>query len=76
MSVASSENWGMNVIATTSIFKLSDLFTKSTLLLFAFLTIRALVKFQRRAPETKNPGLTELEGDLMTSKTSKVIAPR
>ncbi|NNN19724.1 MAG: sugar porter family MFS transporter [Acidimicrobiaceae bacterium] len=77
MSVATVANWGANFIVTISFLTLlGTIHGSGTFLLFAFLTIVALVYFQRRVPETKNRSLQEIERDLFRSKSSTAARPK
>jgi len=77
MSVATIANWGANFIVTVSFLTLLNaLHGSGTFFLFAFLTVVALVYFQRRVPETKNRSLQEIERDLVRGKASKEVGPK
>ncbi len=77
MSVATIANWGANFIVTVSFLTLLNAIHGSgTFFLFAFLTIIALVYFQRRVPETKNRSLQEIERDLSRGKVSKAAGSK
>jgi sugar porter (SP) family MFS transporter len=65
MSVATMANWAANFVVTISFLTLlSALGNAGTFLLFAALSITALVYFRRAVPETKNRSLPDIEGDL------------
>jgi sugar porter (SP) family MFS transporter len=65
MSVASTANWGANFVVTISFLTLlSAIGGTGVFLLFACLTLVALVYFWRKVPETKGRSLQEIERDL------------
>ncbi len=65
MSVATIANWGANFVVTVSFLTLlGAIHGAGTFFLFGFLTLVALVYFQRRVPETKNRSLQAIEHDL------------
>ena len=65
MSVATIANWGANFVVTVSFLTLlGAIHGSGTFFLFGFLTLVALVYFQRRVPETKNRSLQAIEHDL------------
>lgn len=71
MSVATIANWGANFVVTISFLTLlGAIHGPGTFFLFAFLTVVALVYFQKRVPETKNRSLQEIERDLLGQKTA------
>ncbi|WP_200891343.1 sugar porter family MFS transporter [Acidithrix ferrooxidans] len=77
MSVATIANWGANFVVTISFLTLLNAIHGSgTFFLFGFLTIVALVYFQRKVPETKNRSLQEIERDLFGGESSKVGGER
>lgn len=72
MSVATIANWGANFVVTVSFLTLlGALHGSGTFFLFGFLTLVALVYFQRRVPETKNRSLQAIEQDLLKAQTPK-----
>lgn len=65
MSVASTANWGANLIVTISFLTLlSAIGGTGVFFLFGFLTLVALYYFFRRVPETKGRSLQAIERDL------------
>ncbi|MHB1510824.1 MAG: sugar porter family MFS transporter [Acidimicrobiales bacterium] len=72
MSVATIANWGANFVVTVSFLTLlGAIHGSGTFFLFGFLTLVALVYFQRRVPETKNRSLQAIEQDLLEDQTPK-----
>jgi sugar porter (SP) family MFS transporter len=62
MSVATIANWGANFVVTISFLTLLNALTpKGVFFLFALLTLVALIYFAKRAPETKQRSLQEIE---------------
>lgn len=61
---------------TSFLTLLNAIHGSGTFFLFAFLTIIALVYFQRRVPETKNRSLQEIERDLSRGKVSKAAGSK
>ena len=75
MSVATIANWGANFVVTVSFLTLlGAIHGSGTFFLFGFLTLVALVYFQRRVPETKNRSLQAIEQELLEDQTPKAAA--
>jgi sugar porter (SP) family MFS transporter len=65
MSVATIANWAANFVVTISFLTLLNAITNAgTFLLFAAITVVALVYFAVKVPETKGRTLQEIERDL------------
>jgi sugar porter (SP) family MFS transporter len=65
MSVATIANWAANFVVTISFLTLLNAITNGgTFLLFAFLTVVAMVYFIREVPETKGRTLQDIERQL------------
>jgi sugar porter (SP) family MFS transporter len=65
MSVATIANWGADFVVTISFLTLLNAITGlGTFLLFAFLTVVALVYFHMKVPETKGRSLQTIEAEL------------
>ena len=67
MGVATIANWGADFIVTISFLTLLNAISGAgTFLLFAFLTLVALIYFRIKVPETKGRSLQEIESELET----------
>jgi MFS family permease len=70
MSLATISNWGFNLLVTVTFLGLIDLFGRSgTFLLYAVLTLVALVFTAVLVPETKGRSLEEIEDALEGRQT-------
>jgi sugar porter (SP) family MFS transporter len=68
MGVATIANWGADFIVTISFLTLLDAISGvGTFLLFAFLTLVALIYFRIKVPETKGRSLQQIESELETA---------
>ena len=72
MSLATISNWGFNLVVTITFLSLIDLFGRTgTFLLYAVLTLMALVFTAVLVPETKGRSLEEIE-DALEGRQSPV----
>lgn len=68
MGVATIANWGADFVVTISFLTLLDAISGvGTFLLFAFLTLVALIYFRLKVPETKGRSLQQIESELETA---------
>ena len=68
MGVATIANWGADFIVTISFLTLLNAISGvGTFLLFAFLTLVALIYFRIKVPETKGRSLQQIESELETA---------
>ena len=74
MSLATISNWGFNLLVTITFLGLINLCGRAgTFLIYAVLTLCALVFTARLVPETKGRSLEEIE-DALEGRTSTVPA--
>ena len=77
MSLATISNWGFNLLVTVTFLGLIDLFGRpGTFLLYAVLTVAALVFTAVLVPETKGRSLEEIEDALEGRLQPVPAAPR
>jgi sugar porter (SP) family MFS transporter len=75
MGVATIANWGADFIVTISFLTLLNAISGvGTFLLFAFLTLIALIYFRIKVPETKGRSLQQIESELETADSPAATA--
>ena len=76
MSLATISNWGFNLLVTVTFLDLINLFGRAgTFVIYAVLTVVAIVFTAALVPETKGHSLEEIE-DALEGRRSLVPAPR
>jgi hypothetical protein len=71
MGLATIANWAADFVVTLSFLTLLNAISGlGTFLLFAFLTLAALVYFQIKVPETKGRSLQDIESELDTANAA------